>query len=227
MNRSTINHDATFAHDKSPTFDASEDLVRRLEGDLNLLHVICMGGRPGGYLFNRGLELKFFRPGAHDNDNYNVLLKRWADVQWIVVSVPIRFRQRVESWANECGMRLADGIPHVFEGRSAMKFPLDSPQAFVLENKPSSIIYDGPSARQMAHSIEMQKVAQIERDHYAWFDQQRQIYWRGRMWQRFDPSVAPPPADAVDAITMGEDRGKLSFWFTREARRQGWTPYPK
>jgi hypothetical protein len=224
--------------DEPGHYAVDESFERRLDADPNLFHVVAEDFRPGMRVFFRVCELTHFKPGTKDNDNFNLMRRYWQEMVWWIGSFPQRFRPAVEKVADDCGMRLADGVPHVFAYGGVFEFPMRSKRVWKLENKATSIIYEGPAARDMAGVIERSKIRDVERAFSAWWDQQDTIYHRGRTWRRLcfvadmrnakpgDPLLPEPPKEARE-LWMNKKAGRPAIWYTTEPRNPQWRPYPK
>jgi len=112
--------------------------------DTSKLHLIVDMGRIGAKLFNVKMEYTHFAPRSGKNNLFEFALMRWPDPQsflWAIASFPIEYRPQAEAIAKECGLRLADGIPTIFDHKGAHQFPLEGPTVFTLENITGHQVY--------------------------------------------------------------------------------------
>jgi hypothetical protein len=114
----------------------------------NRLHLIVDMNRLGACLFNVKMEYTYFPPRSGKNHLFEMSILTWPEngFMWAVSSFPIEFRPQAEALANECGLRLADGIPTAFTDKGASRFPLDGETVFTLENIPGHQAYDNNPA---------------------------------------------------------------------------------
>ena len=117
--------------------------------DSSKLHLIVDMSRIGAGLFNVKIEYTYFPPRSGRNYLYEMTLMRWPDNQygvWAVSSFPIEFKPQAEAIAKECGLRIANGIPTIFEEGVALQFPMDGSTVFTLENIKGHQVYGNNSA---------------------------------------------------------------------------------
>ena len=104
--------------------------------DTSKLHLIVDTSRIGASLFNVKMEYTYFAPRSGKNYLFELVLMRWPDPNtflWAIASFPIEYRPQAEAMAKECGLRLANGVPTIFDGDGAHQFPLEGPTVFTLE----------------------------------------------------------------------------------------------
>ena len=152
----------------------TDETLQRMADDPDWIHIVCMVVRPGIYLFMRTLELEHYRPCTPRNNLFYMVTMKWQDMDWIIVSVPSKDRSIVDAVAKDCGMKLADGIPHIFGGNNGEPaiFPMNSPRVFSLSNSADSIVYNGIAAAEMTRELEMKAVDKLERKHSEWMQKQ-------------------------------------------------------
>jgi len=214
---------------KPEALEAPPSLLRRLDRDENLLHIVCgeFRGLPPA-VFYRVLELEHFPPCTRSNDDYTIMLVRFAGDRYCVCSIPARCRPLAEMVAIEIGWRLADGVPHCISATGIEQFPMRSPRVWTLEPRPGSLIYAGPAARDAVDAALRERAIRAERKHYEFVDSLHECWWQGRLWKRMadaEPKSAPP--GATDVMVLGEQRGKPSMWYTTDPRNESWRPYPR
>jgi hypothetical protein len=113
--------------------------------DTSKLHLIVDMQRIGAGLFNVKMEYTHFPPRSEKNTLFEMVMLRWPtqnDFLWAVSSFPIEYRSKAEEIAKECGLRIADGIPTVFNFDGAHQFPLSGSTAFTLENIAGHKVYN-------------------------------------------------------------------------------------
>lgn len=117
--------------------------------DTSKLHLIVDMNRIGSNLFITKMEYTHFAPRSGKNFLFDLSLLRWPDSQsflWSISSFPIEYREKAEALAKECGLRLADGIPTLFDEVGAHQFPLDGPTVYTLENVAGHQVYNNDKA---------------------------------------------------------------------------------
>ena len=150
--------------------------VRRLGSNLGCVHLIGLLERPCVGLFAVRLEHRHYPPGTLANDLFEMRLVKWEDMVWSVVTIPTGGRPDAAAIADGVGLRFADGVPTVFAAHpggptirvgglvlpetSISRFPLDSPTAWTLEQRPDSELY---------------RIAGGRRDLHAWATEQARI----------------------------------------------------
>jgi hypothetical protein len=100
--------------------------------------------RIGVGLFGSLLEYRHYPPGTLKNDWFQLVLVNWEHMIWGIMSIPIKDKVLAERIAQECGLRLADGVPSVInpaEPEGVIFFPVtDSERILTLEYIDSSHI---------------------------------------------------------------------------------------
>lgn len=121
------------------------------------LFIPILSTRLGAHIFIVRLEHTHYPPGRPENRDFQMMRLRWQDLEWWVVSIPDADKRLAEDVAARTGMRLADGVPTVFEklslfGAPALAlgslrkadadtvdvFPLSGPEVWTLENDANS-----------------------------------------------------------------------------------------
>ena len=129
-----------------------------------LFHIPMYFDRPGALWFAAKLEHEHFVPGTPENDQYELMFLEWPKEDphyWAVITIPLAKRHLAERVAGEIGMRLANGVPTIFnpipgqdrivgiastrpdaEKRLGIKvverFPMDNDRVCTLENDKNS-----------------------------------------------------------------------------------------
>lgn len=151
----------------------TNEMLQRMADDPDWFHVVCMMVRPGCYLFMRKLELEHYRPATPRNNLFYVTQIKWQEMEWTVISIPLKERHLADQVAKECGMAFEDGIPHVIGGPLGVaRFPMNSERVFSLRNSANSIVYNGMAAAEMTREIELKAVEDVERRHSEWLKAQ-------------------------------------------------------
>jgi len=100
--------------------------------------------RIGVGLFGSLLEYRHYPPGTLRNDWFQLVLANWEHMIWGIMSIPIKDKVLAERIAQECGLKLANGIPSVIDGtdpKGVKFFPVtDSERILTLEYIDSSHI---------------------------------------------------------------------------------------
>jgi len=122
------------------------------------MFVFSMSQRPGALRFFHELERTFFPPGSELNMKYSMLYVNWSHMTWIGARIPVEMRRCAEITADRTDMRIADGVPTMFGGGVVVRFPLDGPLVYTLENGCGSKVYDGMGAAEEARKDEMMEL---------------------------------------------------------------------
>lgn len=130
-----------------PIRDEDKIAFEKISKDTSKLHLVVDMWRIGANLFNTTTEYTHFAPRSGKNHLFEMSIVTWATRQWAVSSVPISYRNEIEEIAKSCGLRLANGIPTLFDEDGAHQFPIDGPTVYTLENLPGGQIND-PVERQ-------------------------------------------------------------------------------
>jgi protein-tyrosine-phosphatase len=126
----------------------SNDALIEQGKDTSKLHLIVDMHRIGAGLFNVYMEYTYFAPRSGKNHLFELVLMKWPDAKsfmWSICSFPIDYRPQAEAMAKECGLRLADGVPTIFDENGAHQFTLEGPTVFTLENINGHQVYGNNS----------------------------------------------------------------------------------
>lgn len=128
--------------------ERGNDAFEKQGKDTSNLHLILDMTRIGGNLFGVRMEYTYFAPRSGRNGLFQMVLMKWPaqGMMWAVLSFPIEYKPQAEAVANECGLRLADGVPHVFDHSGAHTFPLEGDTVFTLENIHNHQVYSNDAA---------------------------------------------------------------------------------
>jgi len=120
------------------------DELEKQGKDTSNLHLVAMMTRVGVKLFGVKMEYTYFPPRSGKNALFQMVLMNWPNqgMLWSIFSFPIEYKPQAESIAKECGLRLADGVPHIFDHAGAHTFPLDGETVFTLENIHNHRVYN-------------------------------------------------------------------------------------
>lgn len=139
-----------FDTEHPPGMASRDNAALKAQGeDGSRLHLIVDINRIGAKLFNVKMEYTYFAPRSGKNYLFEMVIIKWPHLKnmpppfvWTVCSFPIEFKPQAEAVAKECGLRLADGIPTVFDGEGAHHFPMNGPTVFTLENVTGHRVYN-------------------------------------------------------------------------------------
>lgn len=127
--------------------------------DKSRIHYICMLSppRPGVNLFASILEYKFYPPNTPKNAEFIMQILRWEGLVYSVISIPMKEKSYAEAVAKTVGMRIANGVPTMFDSPGEPKFfPVRVDHAFTIENEPGHPIYS--SGAHAKRFLEVEKV---------------------------------------------------------------------
>lgn len=129
--------------DQGILVEESDEELQKFVANPDFIHYVGMLNppRPGLTDCMQTLEFKYFRPGTPRNELFNVRILEWEEIQWVIVSIPIKEKHLMERAAQVNRLRVADGVPTVFSGRGANQFPISNERVFTLENIPGHPIY--------------------------------------------------------------------------------------
>lgn len=109
--------------------------------DSTLIHYVGMTTRPGVKNCAETLEYSHYSPGTDKNADLTVHVLNWEGIKWLIVSIPYDDRGLMKRCASACGLRVADGIPHLLTAQGARPFPFANDRIFTLENTPNHPVY--------------------------------------------------------------------------------------
>lgn len=90
--------------------------------------------RIGVISFATFLEYRHFKPGTPANDQFEMALVKWEQMNFAIVVIPRIHRNQAQWILKQLGLRLADGVPTVIESSGVKHFPIDLPNVFTVEN---------------------------------------------------------------------------------------------
>jgi hypothetical protein len=177
--------------------------------DTSQLHLILDMTRIGGNLFGVKMEYTYFPPRSGKNHLFNLVLMRWPSngIMWSILSFPIEFKPQAEEIAKECGLRLADGVPHVFDNKGAHVFPLEGETVFTLENIHNHQVYSNdPQKHQRLKQEELAAcdailkadTAKLRQEYLAKGYTNKQIDEMLSHWEMGDEAFELPPMFVKD-----------------------------
>jgi hypothetical protein len=174
-----------FSKDKDRVVPETLDDLRRVTADPDILHIVTFAGRPGALWFTAKLEHDHFPPATPKNEAFNIRFINWPvkDGQlWCVISIPLTKRSLADQVAKETGMRIANGVPRLFnplpdcpnmiavcavrdDPRLGIKFvesfPMDNERVWTLENDKNSEMYKSEEGRKKTLAREEREVNAI------------------------------------------------------------------
>ena len=103
--------------------------------DPNKFYVVCMANRAGVRLFCTKLEYTHFPPRTAANKDFELAIMKWQGLEFFVVRVPPSARPWCNKIAADLGMRLADGVPTMFDYKGSYSFPLQGDNIWTLEGE--------------------------------------------------------------------------------------------
>lgn len=123
--------------------ESSEDFQKFLE-DPSLIHYVGMihPPRPGVSDCVQTLEHAYYKPGTPRNNLFNLRIIKWEDITWVIVSIPITEKAKMESVAKVSGLRIANGVPMMIDSKGRRRFPASNERVFTLENVPGHPVYN-------------------------------------------------------------------------------------
>lgn len=125
-----------------------EDVAEFVRNPRNVHYIgMLMPPRPGVRLFATRLEYEHYVPGTVRNELYKIAIINWEDIIWILVSIPKEDAPLAGKMAEECGLRIADGVPTIIASEGVTQFPVNETNVFTLENIPSHRIYGKSRSR--------------------------------------------------------------------------------
>ncbi|MFC1594805.1 hypothetical protein ACFL3E_00035 [Patescibacteria group bacterium] len=121
----------------------TDDEVRAFVSDPKYTHFVGMlePPRPGVIECITALELTHYKPDTPRNDDFHLRIINWSDIAWILVSIPTNEVCLMESTADACGLRIANGVPTMISQGEFSQFPANNERVFTLENKPGHPVY--------------------------------------------------------------------------------------
>lgn len=147
------------------TREETEEESERFFSDPNFVHFIGMLSppRPGAELCFTELEHTYFPPGTDLNKDFIMRLINWEGIIWSIVSIPKTEISLMEEVAAKNGLRLAEGIPHIFSQKGTKAFPIkDNERIFTLENIADHPVYaNDPKNTDKILAEEMAKMEKI------------------------------------------------------------------
>jgi hypothetical protein len=91
------------------------------------------------------LEHTYYKPGSDRNHLYQLRILDWMGVVWGIVSIPIQEKENMERVAQANHLRVADGIPTMFDSTGTHRFPVSNERVFTMENTPGHPVYKNRS----------------------------------------------------------------------------------
>lgn len=129
--------------------------LRELKQRKGVVHLVGMMDRPGAKAFMHALEYTYFPPNTKRNTEFEMLVVRWMDMFWFIITIPKKCEKFAHRSAERTGMVLRyDRIPLVLADSNEYPFPFvtDTDNMFMLENAPDSPVYKPGGAIALAQS---------------------------------------------------------------------------
>lgn len=125
------------------TMPVSDAEIRKFGEDKRFIHFagLLNPPRPGVRLFAVKMEYFHFEPGTPKNDEFIFHIVNWEEMTFGVISIPKEYMDLAKKVAQEVGLRIADGIPHMLLGGQSRPFPMDTDNVFTLENVSGHAVY--------------------------------------------------------------------------------------
>lgn len=121
--------------------------------------------RPGVQLCFVTLEYRYYIPDTPRNEKYFLRIFEWQNTVWAMVSIPREDKHLMEEVAAECGLRIADGIPHMISAEGVIPFPAGTNNVFTLENISGHEVYENdPQKNLLLMQDERAKIEKIFAD---------------------------------------------------------------
>jgi hypothetical protein len=112
----------------------SDEQLQKLSNDQSLLHIVTPYLlRPQMIECVVAIEHEHYPPGTPHNAQFMLTIIKWQAMEFAVASVPMKDKPIIEALCARHGMRLADGYPHLFEGGTCHRFPMNTPNVFTME----------------------------------------------------------------------------------------------
>ncbi len=149
-----------------PPFESTDVKVIQAQSNCpDQLTVVALAQRPGVMRFFVTLEHRHFPPRSSLNNLFHFFVMSWPEnlnFFWMVAIVPVEKRPEVHQVAEEMGLVLRDGIPHIITVEGIQTFPLQHQRVVTVENDATSPLY-------VAGGVEF-----LQAEEKRWLDQWRQ-----------------------------------------------------
>ncbi len=138
------------------------ELTVRIWTDPKLIHYIGMiiPPRPGIQRCLTMLEYLHFPPCTPLNDEYQFVTYEFSGILFGVVSIPKQKKHLMETIADESGLRIVKGVPTLLSSDRQDSFPIQSSDAYSLENKPGHSVYN--STQQQIRAMLIAEYRELE-----------------------------------------------------------------
>ena len=124
---------------EAPHEMARDQLESFMEERRRLFWLIVLNIRPFAMTCTTYLEYMLYPPGTEANDSFELLEVPWQNMLFMVAGMPIRDMVQVRAIVEECGLRIADGVPMAITSvrgqLTKVFFPMNTRRCFTLENK--------------------------------------------------------------------------------------------
>jgi len=129
------------------TAPVTDEGLRDFCSDPRWLHFACLMMRPGIRECMSTLEFTHYPPGTPRNDLFNIHIVHFADLPWVLISIPREEKEFMERAAAASGMRIAEGIPTLLSPKGVELFPVAGAHIFTLENVKGHPVYARHAAK--------------------------------------------------------------------------------
>ena len=120
---------------------------------------------PGTYLFTTRLQYLHFPPDTDKNEEFIFGTSSLGGTLWAMIGIPKYYLGLAKKIADECGLNIVDGMPHLFSGKEATSFLSDGKNMFSLENAEDSEAYrSNPQEIEDIIKKENEEISEIMKD---------------------------------------------------------------
>lgn len=138
--------------------------LQEAANDPTQFHIVGDINRIGVNLFMIKLEYTHYPPRSGKNHLFTFRILKWPQdefaMHWVICSIPIEDRELAEGLLEECGLKLADGVPMML-GQDQHVFPMNSKRVFTLENTAGHPIYNDPQAAEELRAKQEKEIEDI------------------------------------------------------------------
>lgn len=125
------------------TIELTARALQEIVTDPTKISYVVLLDRLGAYECIVRLEYTHYQPKTDRNDLFGLVLVQWQGVHWAIITIPKEEAPLMQEVADQCGLRVANGVPTMIGGGGIARFPVDGDNIFTLENKPDHPVYQG------------------------------------------------------------------------------------
>lgn len=132
--------------------------------DPKYIHFVGMVSppRPGVQMCFIELEHTYYKPGTKKNDDFMIMMIKWQNMMWAIVSIPAEERYLMEEVANRCGLKIINSVPAILSKNGIEYFPISNERVFYFENKRGHPIYhNDPEINRILEEAEAREIEKI------------------------------------------------------------------